>query len=231
MTASPLGPMGASGLHPPYLRASAGGQDHQGGCHAPRHPPQRSTALAQVMPPPNPVSRTWWPACSRPVVECVDQGEGDGRRGGVAVAVDDHDRLLLGDPEPLADGADDAQVGLVGDHQVDVVDGEAGLGDGLLGRLDDHPDRLSEDLLAVHVEIAAVVALEEVAERPVGAEHQDSSCPGPSIASSTTAPAPSPTSTAIDRSSQSVIRLRVSDPMTSSRSAPMASMPWATTSA
>ena len=55
----------------------------------------------------------------------------------------------------------------MGHHQVDVVDGEAGLGDRLLGGLDDHPNRLAEDLLAVHVEIAAVVALEEVAQRSV----------------------------------------------------------------
>ena len=37
-------------------------------------------------------------------------------------------------------------------------------------RLDHHPDRLTEDLLAVHVEEAAVVTLEEVAERAVGTE-------------------------------------------------------------
>ena len=76
MTASPLGPIGASGLHPPYLRAMPAASTTRVRCHALPHPPQRSTALAQVMPPPNPVSRTWWPARSRPVSRASARARG-----------------------------------------------------------------------------------------------------------------------------------------------------------
>ncbi len=50
----------------------------------------------------------------------LDEGQRD--RGGrrVAVAVDVHDRLVHREPQALVDGLDDADVGLVGDEQVDV---------------------------------------------------------------------------------------------------------------
>ena len=75
-----------------------------------------------------------------------------------------------------------------------------------------------------------MVALEEVAEGAVGAEVPRQELAGAATASRTIAPAPSPTSTDTLRSSQSVIRLSVWDPITSSRSAPMARSPWATVS-
>ena len=45
-----------------------------------------------------------------------------------------------------------------------------GVGHGPLGRLDDDPDRPAEDLLAVHEQRPAVLALEEVPQRPVGVQ-------------------------------------------------------------
>ena len=45
-----------------------------------------------------------------------------------------------------------------------------GVGHGPLGRLDHDPDGPAEDLLAVHEEGAAVLALEEVAQRAVGVQ-------------------------------------------------------------
>ena len=47
---------------------------------------------------------------------------------------------------------------------------EAGVGHGPLGRLDDHPDGPAEDLLAVHEQGPAVLALEQVPERAVGVQ-------------------------------------------------------------
>ena len=114
-----------------------------------------------------------------PVEQGVVEGQGDRGRRGVAVAVDDHRRALLGDAQALAGGLDDPQVGLVGHEEVDVGGGQAGVGHRPLGRLDHHPHRLAEDLLAVHVQVAAVVALEQVAEGAVGAEVPAEQVPGP----------------------------------------------------
>src|SRR6478735_5200148 len=65
---------------------------------------------------------------------------------------------------------------------------------------------------------------------PSVSRSQPSSCPGPSTASSTTAPEPSPNRIAVLRSSQSVIRARVSVPIISTRREPSEISPWATTS-
>ena len=73
-----------------------------------------------------------------------------------------------GMPEALAGGLDDPQVGLVRHHHGDVVGREAGIGHGPLGRLDDDTYGPAEDLLAVHEQRAAVLALEQVLERAVG---------------------------------------------------------------
>jgi len=48
------------------------------------------------------------------------------------------------------------------------VDPEAGIGHGLLGRLDHDAHRLAEDLLAVHDQEPAVLAVQEVLERAIG---------------------------------------------------------------
>ncbi len=64
------------GLAPSVAPGHACSQYHQGGAHAPGHPPQRSTALAHVMPPPNPVSRTWSPWWSRSVSKASTRARG-----------------------------------------------------------------------------------------------------------------------------------------------------------
>ena len=66
---------------------------------------------------------------------------------------------------------------------------------------------------------------------PSASRSQPSSWPGPSTASSTTAPDPSANRMAVLRSVQSVMRASVSVPMTSTFLAPMAIRPWAATSA
>ena len=58
-----------------------------------------------------------------------------------------------------------------------------------------------------------MLALEQVAQRAVGMQVPAEQLPGPSTGSITTAPAPSPTITARERSSQSVTFERVSEPM------------------
>ena len=65
---------------------------------------------------------------------------------------------------------------------------------------------------------------------PSASRSQPSSCPGPSQASSTTAPEPSANRMAVLRSVQSVMRARVSVPMHRTFRAPMATSPWAITS-
>ena len=66
---------------------------------------------------------------------------------------------------------------------------------------------------------------------PSASMSQPSSSPGPSTASSTTAPEPSANRMAVPRSVQSVMRDSVSVPITSARWAPAARRPWATMSA
>ena len=85
-------------------------------------------------------------------------------------------------------------------------------------------DRVAEHLLALHPELAdraggrdAAVDIEQIVVAPVGVEPggEDARGRSPSSASSTTAPAPSPNRTQVARSSQSRIRLNVSEPITS----------------
>ncbi len=130
-----------------------------------------------------------------------------------------------GMPEALAGRLDDPQVGLVRHHQGDVVGPEPGVGHGPLGRLDHHADGAAEDLLAVHEQRAAVLALEKVLDDPSEFRFQLSRLPGPSTGSTTTAPAPSPTMMAILRSSMSVILDSVSEPTSSIGPEPTAIRP------
>src|SRR3974390_2200540 len=173
MTASPREPTGANGLQPPYRLA---------------RPAARITNGRPV--PPEPV------LTSRPAIDGACPGhastesghedvgalvppaalngvmEGQRDRGGgrVPVAVDHDHGPLDRDPESLADRLDDPDVRLVGHHEGDVVRPEPGIGHGPLGGLDDHSHGPAEDLLAVHEEGPAVLALEQVARRAVGVQ-------------------------------------------------------------
>ena len=61
ITASPPGPIGASGFDAAVATGAAGGEDDERG-----HEGQRSTALDQVIPAPNPVSSSTSPGAIRP---------------------------------------------------------------------------------------------------------------------------------------------------------------------
>ena len=124
MTASPCRPTGRERLAPAVALGHARRQHHQHrarrGSVGGRHPPHRSTALAHVMPPPNPDRSTRDPGVETARLQGVGESQGDRRRGRVAVAVDGHHAALVGDPEALGGRGDDAGVGLVGDEEVDV---------------------------------------------------------------------------------------------------------------
>ena len=64
-------PDGREGLAAAVAPGQTGGQYDEraqaGHALLGRHPPHWNTALAHVMPPPKPVSSTWWPAWSRSV--------------------------------------------------------------------------------------------------------------------------------------------------------------------
>src|SRR2546423_3379927 len=55
--------------------------------------------------------------------------DGDRCRRSVAVAIDIDENLLSGNPEPLSDSFDDAQIRLMRNNAGDVIDGETGLFD------------------------------------------------------------------------------------------------------
>jgi hypothetical protein len=101
-----------------------------------------------------------------------------------------------------------------------------------------------EDLVAQHPQLAdragsrrAAVDKQQILLGPVGAQGEASMpwsavVPSPSFGSSTTAPAPSPNSTQVPRSLQSIRRVMVSAPITSAHLAwPRATKPSATLSA
>src|SRR4029078_4516419 len=148
---------------------------------------------------------------------------------------------------------DDPLVRLVRDVHVDLVDGTATLGEHGLRRKNHSPSRKFVDLAAVHPEHriwvlelprAASRVLEMDAPAPVGAEleaEEAAARPPPARAPSpqqgkppwspgsiTTAPAPSPKSTSVERSVQSRIDERTSPPTRRpGRESPAASIPYA----
>ena len=65
---------------------------------------------------------------------------------------------------------DDPGVGLVGDEQTQVVGGQARVRERSFGRLDHDAHRPSEHLRPVHLDRAAVVRVQDVAERSVRAQ-------------------------------------------------------------
>ena len=121
-------------------------------------------------------------------------------------------------------GVEDALVGLVRHHPVDLVGLVAGGLEHLAEHVGEVDDRVAEHLLALHPQLAdraggrdAAVDIEQVVVAAVGVEPggEDARDRSASSAFSTTAPAPSPNRTQVVRSSQSRIRLNVSEPITS----------------
>ena len=84
------------------------------------------------------------------------------------------------DAEALARRLDDADVGLVGDDEGDVVGGDAGGGHRGAGRVDHHRDGPAEDLLAVHRACSRRCRrIEQLAGGAVGAEVEREQLAGP----------------------------------------------------
>jgi hypothetical protein len=88
-----------------------------------------------------------------------EQGQSQGDRGGGRVpGLADVVRNALGiDAEPAANGGDDPRVRLVQDEQVDVVECQAGIGDGTRRRLAEGAHGPLERDVSVHPDPAFVV--------------------------------------------------------------------------
>ena len=119
-------------------------------------------------------------------------------------------------------------VGLVGDDR-SMSARDAGSVEAASAESDHGLDGLAEDLFALHLQVAADLGVEDVAKVALAAEVPAQQLAGPSVASSTTAPAPSANKMQVPRSVQSVMRESVSEPMTGLFSAPAPMMPWAVT--
>src|SRR5512133_3959788 len=101
------------------------------------------------------------------------QRERDRRGGRVGHAVDVDDDLLARDAERGRGGLDDADVGLVGDEEVDVLDGAPGALERLAAGGGHPPHGVTVDVRALHAQDALVaLGVEQVGLRAVGAEHE-----------------------------------------------------------
>ena len=150
--------------------------------------------------------------------------------------------LSLVDAQPVGHALEDALVGLVRDEPVDVGDRDAGVGRGGGDRLGDIDHGVAEHLVALHPQVAdragrrgAAVDIEQVLLGAVAAQGEAQQAavgrwsPPLRPAPRTTAPAPSPNSTQVPRSVQSISRVMVSAPMTRAHLArPRATKPSAT---
>ena len=187
-------------------------------------PPQRSTALAAVMPAPKPTSSTRSPFVDPAAVERVGERQRDRRRRRVAGAVE-HGRRRAPSAMPRRSQAASMMRMLAWWGTTSAMSSAVtpACVHRLLRRVDHDPHGPAEDLLAVHLDEAADLGVEE----PLGASRRRrgpsrAAGPGPSTASSTTAPEPSANRMAVLRSSQSVMRDSVSVPITST----LLARPW-----
>ena len=134
------------------------------------------------------------------------QRQRDRRRRRVAGVVQHRRRALHRDAEALARGLDDADVGLVGHDQRDLVGGDAGVrsstscAESTMMRT----ARRKTSLPSIWMK-PPTSAYRNRSAAPSASRSQPSSWPGPSTASSTTAPEPSANRMAVLRSVQSVI--------------------------
>ena len=122
------------------------------------------------MPAPKPMSSTGSPGARRPASAASASAIGIEAAEVLPVVA----RMLAvrssGMPSRAHGGGDDPHVGLVGHEQRDVVDADAGLLERPLGGVDHDPHGPAEHLLAVHLDGAADLGVEDVAQRAVGAE-------------------------------------------------------------
>src|SRR3954469_11684484 len=91
------------------------------------------------------------------VVGRLGEDERDRRGAGVPVAVDVHEGALRRDPEPIACGLDDTDVGLVRREPGDVVDAHARAVECVRRRLHDDAHGAAEHLLTVHAQVVLAV--------------------------------------------------------------------------
>ena len=111
------------------------------------HPTSAGATVPTVKPAPTAASSTRSPFFRRFCVERGGQGEGDGGGGGVAVLLRcSSPPSSSGRPKRVADGVDDAQVGLVGDEEVEVGGGEAVALEEAQARLRELAHRVLEDV-------------------------------------------------------------------------------------
>ena len=122
------------------------------------------------MPAPKPTSRSEVALVDAAVVERVDEGQRDRGRRRVAGVVQHRRGALHRDAEALAGGLDDADVGLVGNDQRDVVGRDAGVRHRLLTRVDHDAHGPAEHLSPVHLQVAADLGVEEALGGAVGVE-------------------------------------------------------------
>src|SRR5581483_5817345 len=139
--------------------------------------------------------------------------------GGVSVPVDVHDDFLVRDVELAGSVVDDADVRLVGDVDVDVLDRLSTLAENRLRRGHHHPGREPEHLASVHLDVLPG-AVEGA--RPAAGEPE---VPAPAAVR---AELEAEEATLVDRLVQSRIDDSTSPPTTSARCAsPAAIIPWA----
>src|SRR5688572_16845220 len=89
-------------------------------------------------------------ARAAPLAPRLAEPERDRRGGRISVLLDVVNRLLLGDPELVADELVDPEVRLMRDEQVDVAGGELGEGQHLARDLGHLFGRPAEDVFAIH---------------------------------------------------------------------------------
>ena len=192
----------------------------------PRAARQKSSSTApQVKPPPTPSSITVSPRLILPARTASSSASGIDAAEVLPCSVDRDDQLLERQLQLLRRALHDADVGLVRNQPVDVGLGPAGLRERRArATLFEHADGELEHRLAVHLAAAGRRAPCRPRRGPARTGCRRAcrrhaarwpGCPASSLASSTTAPAPSPNSTQVVRSFKSRMRENTSAPTTS----------------
>ena len=166
------------------------------------------------MPAPNPTSSTRSPGWRRPASAASARASGIDAAEVLPVVARTLATWSVGMPS-LGDGrVDDAGVGLVGDEQRDVVDGDAGLRSSARSADSTMIRTARRNTSGPSISMVPPLSASRMwRSEPSEPRSQPSSRPGPSPRSSTTAPAPSPNRMAVPRSSQSTIVDIVSAPI------------------
>ena len=139
--------------------------------------PDRSRARAtrarsdpHAIPAPNPAITTTASGPRRSDARAAVRARGMEAADVLPVSRDDGHAPVLGDPEPADHRLDDPLIGLVGNEQVHLVDGDAGLIDQPLHRFGAEAHGILEDLRTPHDHEAAMIGVERLTQRSVGAE-------------------------------------------------------------